>query len=189
MLFRRHKPIIVVSGLPRSGTSLMMQMLEAGSVSILTDHARQQDTNNPRGYYEYEPVKHLYRGEYRWLKDAQGKAVKVIAPLLPYLPNDYAYKVILMQRDMDEILDSQYTMLTRLNQSTEHFNAYRLREEYRQQLERAQWWTDEQITVDYNQLMVNPQAVIPRLCVFLNLRLDQPAMHAVIDPTLYRSRR
>jgi hypothetical protein len=96
--------IIVVSGLPRSGTSLMMQMLEAGGQTVLVDHVRKADSDNPEGYYEYEAVKDLSKGETVWLAEAQGKAVKVISALLEFLPVEYTYRVIFMRRRIPEIL-------------------------------------------------------------------------------------
>ena len=98
--------ITVVSGLPRSGTSMMMQMLAAGGISPMTDEVRAADSDNPRGYYELEKVKHL-RQDHTWLKDAVGKAVKIVHLLLMELPADRDYRVILMQRDLEEVLRSQ----------------------------------------------------------------------------------
>ena len=105
--------IVVVSGLPRSGTSMMMKMLEAGGIPPLTDHIRAADEDNPRGYYEFERVKKLREGDVAWLPDARGKAVKVIAALLTYLPAAYNYRVIFMRRAMPEVLASQRQMLAR----------------------------------------------------------------------------
>ena len=88
-LTRRHRgaadPVIVVSGPPRSGTSLLMQMLEAGGVEPLRDDTRPADAGNPRGYYEFEAVKRL-RHDHEWLQGAEGKLVKIVTPLLSMLP-------------------------------------------------------------------------------------------------------
>src|ERR1043165_1737839 len=111
MMFNKRKPITVVSGLPRSGTSMMMKMLEAGGMSLLVDNLRTADDDNPAGYYEFEPVKKLSQGDFDWLEEAQGKAVKVIAALLADLPSAYTYQIIFMRRDMFEILASQNKML------------------------------------------------------------------------------
>src|SRR5262245_8801795 len=109
---RGRDPLVVVSGLPRSGTSMAMKMLEAGGVPILTDGIRTADISNPKGYYEYEPVKELDKGgDPAWLAEARGKAVKIISFLLTYLPETYDYQVIFMQRDLDEAIASQNTML------------------------------------------------------------------------------
>src|SRR5688572_23499153 len=114
-----RKPIVVVSGLPRSGTSMMMNMLEAGGVELLVDGLRRPDGNNPRGYFEFEPVKELDQyGDASWLLQAPGRAVKVISYLLPKLPQSFAYQVIFMNRDLSEILASQRRMLIDRSQPT-----------------------------------------------------------------------
>src|SRR3990167_393038 len=98
--------IVIVSGLPRSGTSLMMQMLRAGGMSLLIDDQRPADADNPHGYWEYEPVKRLQHDN-SWLPQAEGKAVKVVSALLQYLPPRHTYKIIVMHRPMQEVLASQ----------------------------------------------------------------------------------
>ncbi|NJN53987.1 MAG: sulfotransferase [Anaerolineae bacterium] len=110
-LFKTDQPVIIVSGLPRSGTSMMMKMLEVGGIPPLTDQIRTADNDNPKGYYEFERVKQLDKGDTAWVADAQGKVVKVISQLLRYLPADQEYRVIFMRRNMDEILASQQKML------------------------------------------------------------------------------
>src|SRR5437764_15261399 len=114
-LFRRLRygaPIIVVSGLPRSGTSMAMKMLDAGGVGIVTDGVRTADESNPKGYYEFEPVKELDKnGDLSWLPGARGKAVKIISFLLTYLPDTFDYQVLFMNRDIDEVLASQNKMI------------------------------------------------------------------------------
>ncbi len=107
----RGRPIVVVSGLPRSGTSMAMKMLDAGGMPLVTDGVRSADISNPNGYYEFEPVKDLERGEAAWLADARGKAVKIVSPLLTYLPESFDYQVIFMRRPLAEIIDSQHAML------------------------------------------------------------------------------
>ena len=107
----RGRPIVVVSGLPRSGTSMAMKMLDAGGMPLVTDGVRSADISNPNGYYEFEPVKDLERGEAAWLADARGKAVKIVSPLLTYLPESFDYQVIFMRRPLAEIVDSQHAML------------------------------------------------------------------------------
>src|SRR3989442_4789242 len=104
--------IVIVSGLPRSGTSLMMQMLQAGGMSLLKDDLRPPDADNPNGYWEYEPVKRLQQDN-SWIPKAEGKAVKVVSALLQYLPPQHTYKIIFMQRPMREIMASQTVMLER----------------------------------------------------------------------------
>ena len=97
------EPIVIVSGLPRSGTSMMMKMLEAGGIPPLTDEIREADTDNPKGYYEFERVKKLDKGDIAWLPEAEGKSVKVISALLKHLPAEYDYRIIFMRREMTRI--------------------------------------------------------------------------------------
>ena len=108
--------IIIVSGLPRSGTSLLMQMLAAGGIMVITDKLRTADADNPRGYYEFELVKKI-KQDASWLPQVRGKAVKMISQLLYDLPGSESYRVILMERDLDEVLVSQEKMLERLGRT------------------------------------------------------------------------
>ena len=119
---KEEKFVTVVSGLPRSGTSMMMKMIEAGGIAPLTDKIRRADDDNPKGYFEFERVKKMPDGDTAWVEDAQGKAVKVIAALLEYLPQEYTYKVLFMRRSMDEILASQKQMLIRSEKPTDEIS-------------------------------------------------------------------
>jgi len=184
--------IVIVSGLPRSGTSLMMQMLQAGGVKLLTDQMRQPDDDNPRGYYEFEQVK-LLKDDSTWLAGAEGKAVKVISMLLPDLPAAYHYKVVFMMRDMDEILASQRRMLERSGvislgptdaKMCHHLERHLV--QLRQFLAQANYL--DTLWCHYNELLRCPREMTDRLVNFLNINLDQSSMVAVIDPTLYRQR-
>ena len=111
-----NQTITIVSGLPRSGTSLMMQMLDSGGMEVVTDNIRPPDEDNPKGYYEFEKAKKI-KEDPSWLKDMRGKAFKIVSMLLYDLPADEKYKVIFMKRNMDEILSSQNKMLERLGQN------------------------------------------------------------------------
>ncbi|HZP17091.1 MAG TPA: hypothetical protein VFB00_03930, partial [Terriglobales bacterium] len=104
--------ITIVSGLPRSGTSLMMQMLAAGGMQLLTDSVRQPDIDNPRGYCEWELIKHLPQ-QPDLIDRAEGKAVKIISQLLLSVPRGRSYKLIFMERPLPEVLASQEEMLKR----------------------------------------------------------------------------
>src|SRR5919108_6386357 len=120
---RYGTPITVVSGLPRSGTSMTMKMLSAGGMDLLTDGERQPDDQNPNGYFELEAVKGLDKGENpAWLADARGKAVKIISFLLTWLPETYDYRVIFMDRDIEEILRSQSKMLVSRGEDPDALN-------------------------------------------------------------------
>lgn len=171
----------------------MMQMLEAGGVPILMDEVRQADASNPRGYYEYAPVKRLQEDDKPaviWMQQARGHAVKVVSPLLPHLPMQERYSVLFMRRSLDEIIASQSSMLAQSPQVVHE----RLRVEYEHHLLNVQRWLAVQrhmqvLDVQYAQLLHNAAMLIPTLVRFLDLALDQEAMQRVIDPNLYRHRR
>jgi hypothetical protein len=184
--------VTVVSGLPRSGTSLMMMMLEAGGMQVLTDKIRTADEDNPEGYYEFERVKQIEQDR-SWLEDAKGKAVKMIAELLKHLPPDYTYKVIFMRRKMEEILASQKQMLTRRGEPTDRVSDERMAKLFTEYLERVEAWIAEQpnievIYVGYNEVLENPVGEAKRINQFLGNTLNVENMVGVVDPTLYRQR-
>src|SRR5688572_12632893 len=113
----RGPPVIVVSGLPRSGTSMMMRMLEAGGIPILSDGERPADVDNPFGYYEDARVLDLAgRPDRRWVAQARGRALKVVSHLLAHLPHENVYDVILMRRELGDVIASQNRMLERLGE-------------------------------------------------------------------------
>lgn len=185
--------VIIVSGLPRSGTSMMMRMLEAGGLDVLTDDIRTADKDNPRGYYEFERVKQLDHDK-AWLEDARGRVVKIISQLLPKLPGDCTYKVVFMHRAMEEILASQRRMLVRRGKATDDISNERMAVLFRKHLERVEDWLDQQpnfdvIHVSYNQVLVSPQEQAKRINAFFGRELDVRAMTEVVDPDLYRQRR
>ncbi|CAN5270233.1 hypothetical protein BH20VER2_BH20VER2_05090 [soil metagenome] len=184
--------ITVVSGLPRSGTSLMMQMLAAGGLPALTDGFRTPDESNPRGYLEYEPVKKL-RSDRSWLELARGHAVKIIHLLLRELPTDRGlqYRVLLIRRPLEEVLASQRAMLER--QGKKAGDDALLAKVYRGQLEQAEQWLASApgfsvLEVEHHALFESASPTVERLNEFLGGQLDVTAMLGVIDPTLYRQR-
>ena len=184
--------IVVVSGLPRSGTSMLMKMLQAGGMPILTDHSRRADIDNPGGYYEYERVKRLGKDDAGWLSAAEGKAVKIISALLQHLPADHAYRVIFLHRRMEEILASQQKMLANLDQAAGPSDV-ELALLYEAHLRAVSRWLEAQpfvsaLHLDYNQMLVDPVNQVARLNHFLDNRLDAEAMITVVDPYLYRNR-
>lgn len=187
-----RRTIVVVSGLPRSGTSMMMKMLEKGGLDVLTDQVRQADADNPRGYYEFERVKKL-EGDQSWLPEAEGKAVKIISQLLQYLPPSYSYKIVFMRREMEEILASQKRMLVRRGEEPNAVDDERLAALFRQHVKRVQSWLGEQpnvelVDVSYNRILDRPREAAEHLDAFLEQDLDVEAMAGVVDPSLYRQR-
>ena len=182
--------ITVVSGLPRSGTSLLMGMLKAGGMDLLTDDIRTADEDNPKGYYEFERVKEIEHDQ-AWLKGAQGKVVKIISVLLKHLPQSYTYQVIFMRRKMEEILASQKQMLIRRGEPTDEVSDERIARISRQHLEQIETWIDEQpnikvIYINYNDVLRNPAKEVKRVNRFLDNALSVKRMVKVVDQTPYR---
>ena len=188
-----RKPVVIVSGLPRSGTSMMMEMLVAGGLEALTDNIRTADLDNPKGYYEFEKVKELERDS-SWMDGARGKGVKIISFLLKHLPQNYDYKIIFMRRKMDEILASQRQMLIRRGEPTDAVSDERLSELFEKHLKYVESWIDKQpniqvIYVNYNDALENTACHIENINAFLGNILDPGKMEAVIDRALYRQRK
>jgi len=184
--------IIIVSGLPRSGTSMVMQLLEAGGLEILTDNIRAANEDNQQGYYELEIVKKLSEDD-SFLKDAPGKVVKVISELLEYLPSDYAYKVVFVRRDMSEILASQKKMLARRGKPLDGISDQELSQLFEMSIDQARNWMNSQPNVDfleinYNELMTNARQTVESLADFLGRNLQKEKMIAVPQQRFYRNR-
>ena len=191
--WRYGQPIVVVSGLPRSGTSMAMKMLEAGGLELVTDEARTADEDNPKGYYEDERVLHLHKNEDKqWLTDARGKGIKIISFLLEHLPPENNYKVVFMRRHLDEVLASQGKMLERRGTEDE-IEDDNMRDIYTNHLlkvkavlrcrDHLDW-----VEVDYKGVLENPRRAAERVREFLGLGLDVDKMTGVVDERLYRNR-
>ncbi len=183
--------IVVVSGLPRSGTSLMMQMLQAGGYPVLCDDQRVADENNPRGYLEYEKVRRLERDS-SWLAEAEGRAVKIVSLLLYSLPQQFEYRILFLRRSLDEIQQSQAAMLQR-NQPHAIGGVRDLRSDFERHLQHLkEWWrTQMNMSVqecDYAEIIHSPRKQAAAVAQFLNAPLDLDAMAAAVDPTLHRQR-
>jgi hypothetical protein len=183
--------LTIVSGLPRSGTSLMMKMLEAGGLPVLVDGVRTADVDNPRGYYEFEPVKRL-KEDTAWVAPACGKAVKMVYLLLLDLPPDVEYRVLFMRRNIDEVLASQAAMLRRLGKSAPLDDA-RMAALFRDGLAKFDGWVKDRpnfhlLDVSYNALVTDAAPVAIEVDQFLGGGLDVDAMTRIVDPTLYRNR-
>ncbi len=186
--------ITVVSGLPRSGTSMMMKMLDSGDMPLLIDRIRMADEDNPKGYYEYERVKDLEKDN-SWLDTARGRTIKIVSPLLRNLKldEDYSYKIIFMLRELDEILASQKKMAERLNQNSDTIRDNILKEKYSLHLEEIYEWLGQKENIDalfvnYTDVLENPLAIAEGISEFLDMHLNIPKMAAVADTSLYRQR-
>src|SRR5262245_17358418 len=164
-----NSEILVVSGVPRSGTSLMMQLLYMGGIPAVTDHIRAPDPDNPRGYYEFERVKKV-KDDAAWLPEARGKVVKMVSQLLYDLPPTERYRVVFMERDLDEVLDSQEKMLRRLGQPVAPRDS--MRRAFALHLNRIRRWMTEQpsmtvLRIRFSDVVARPEDEVGRINEFL----------------------
>lgn len=196
-LMRRRKygdAVIVVSGLPRSGTSMMMKMLDATGLPIMTDHERTADEDNPKGYFEFERVKDLKQEpDKSWVRGARGKVLKVISHLLEDLPDENFYRVVLMRRDFDEIIASQNKMLDRRGEENPIEDA-EAKESYIRHLVDVRFMVRkrpnfEMIEVEFGKALEAPQTFVADINDFLGGGLDLDAMMSIVEPDLYRNRK
>ncbi|MBX7165810.1 MAG: sulfotransferase family protein [Pirellulales bacterium] len=184
--------LTIVSGLPRSGTSMMMKMIEKGGIPVLIDNIRTADEDNPNGYYEYEPVKKT-KEDSSWVAGGMGKVVKMVHLLLLDLPLDYKYRVIFMRRHLDEVVKSQNVMLERHGENTADLPPAAIKKLYLSQIDKVQQYVDthpqcfEMIEIDYNEMLANPGPCVEQISDLLD-GLDKQAMLGVVDPKLYRNR-
>jgi hypothetical protein len=185
--------ITVVSGLPRSGTSMMMKMLEAGGIPPVTDEIREADEDNPKGYYEFERVKQMDQGDTSWVPGAQGKVVKVISALLKHLPDDHQYRVVFVRRNMPEILASQRKMLIRRGEDPDKMDDKQMAMLFEKHLKQVEEWMAARpnfqvLYVHYTDVLTDPMPQIAKINEFLGGALDTQAMATVVDRNLYRNR-
>lgn len=190
---RYGPPVVVVSGLPRSGTSMAMKMLEAGGLAVVSDGIRSADEDNPKGYFEDERVKDLHEMEDKtWLRNSRGKAIKIISWLLKELPEDNNYKVVFMRRHLEEVLASQAKMLERRGETSETDDE-RMVDVYENHLWRVGYMFKhrphlEALDVEYKQVLETPREHAQQIREFLGLDLDVDKMVGVVDARLYRNR-
>ncbi len=181
--------IVIVTGLPRSGTSMMMQILSAGGISPLTDGRRAADADNPEGYYEFEPAKGLHRDN-SWLAEAKGRAVKIVAQMLPHISADFAYRVIFMEREMQEVLESQKRMLGSKLENAEKQADGRLAATFTAQISLVKRMLDlrsiPSIFIRYERAIAEPLEVASKINAFLGGKLNESAMAAAVKPMLRR---
>ena len=186
--------VTVVSGAPRSGTSLMMRMLEAGGIPALTDGQRPPDAHNPHGYFEYSPVKRLALGDAAsWIEAARGQAVKIIYRLLIYLPPRMSYRIVFMERDWEEVFASQRDMLRAQGDAAASQETARLIPAMAAELRDVKEWLARQpdmtvLAVPYAEVVRDPLKWSHEVARFLGGGLDEAAMAAAVDPSLYRHR-
>ncbi len=187
------EPVVLVSGLPRSGTSMAMKMLSAGGLSLIEDGIRTADEDNPKGYFEDERVKDLAEMQDKsWMRNVRGRVIKVVSSLIQYLPADNYYKVIFLRRDLGEVLASQAKMLVRRDETHDTADEDMIRM-YEQHLEKVMFqlrFRDyfDVLYVNFKDVVKDPRAQAERMNSFLGGRLDVDAMAGVVDPSLYRNR-
>lgn len=184
--------LTIVTGLPRSGTSMMMRMLQSGGMEVVTDNIRKADEDNPEGYYEFEKVKEI-KEDASWLDGVEGKVVKMASTLLYDLPSDRKYGLIFMKRNLEEILLSQRKMLERKG-AEDNIDDEEMRRLFSKHLEEIERWLSEQknmeiFYMDYNDMLRNPKENVSILNRFLDNRLDVGRMIKVVDDSLYRNRK
>jgi len=188
------KPLIIVSGLPRSGTSMLMRMLEAGGLEVITDRIRGADEDNPTGYFELEQVKDLDKNKDKtWLRQFRGKAVKIISFLLSDLPKDLNYKVIFVLRDLSEVMASQNRMLAHRGEPVDTSRDEQMAANYTRHLRKVKYLLDRSPRIDvfyvnHQDVLREPKRQACRIRSFLRRRLDVEAMAAAVNADLYRNR-
>ncbi len=191
---RFGEPIVVVSGVPRSGTSMVMRMLAAGGMPLVVDEIRAADEDNPEGYFEVERVKHLAQDRDKsWLRDARGKAIKIISYLLQDLPDSNDYKVLFLNRNLHEVLASQAKMLARRGENSDTSDE-RMLEFFQDHLARVKAAIRrrqcfEMCEIEYEDALENPRLAAARIRDFLGRPLDLDGLASAVDPSLYRNRR
>jgi len=188
-----NQTVTIVSGLPRSGTSMMMKMLAAGGLEPLTDNLRTADEDNPKGYFEFERVKQIEQDK-AWLDEARGRAVKLISALLKHLPPSYNYKVVFMRRSMPEILASQRQMLVRRGEPTDTVPDEKMAAMFEKHVAQVETWLAAQpnievLYVSYNDVMKDSLSHAERINSFLGGSLQVDEMVSVVDRGLYRQQR
>lgn len=184
--------ITVVSGLPRSGTSLMMQMIVAGGIPALTDALRQADENNPKGYFEWETAK-LLKQHPESIAEAEGKVVKVISALLPNLPDGHEYRIVFMIRPLEEVIASQNKMLQRLGKEVPKTSKALVMAAFEKHLKETNAWLAKKaniavLRVNHSAVLDNPEAEAARIAAFLGTRLNVQEMVGRVEPSLHREK-
>jgi LPS sulfotransferase NodH len=184
--------LTIVSGLPRSGTSMMMKMVEAGGIPVIVDNIRGADDDNPKGYYEFEPVKKT-KEDASWVEGSAGKCVKMVYRLLYDMPSTHKYRVLFMRRHLDEVIKSQQVMLERSGKKGGDLGDDQFKMLFRKETDKCLKWIADQpniecIEVSYNDLLANALPLISQVNQFLGGDLNEEAMAGVVDPSLWRNR-
>lgn len=191
---RYGRPVVLVSGLPRSGTSMLMQMLEKGGMPIVTDKVRTPDEDNPKGYHEFERIKELDKTtDKSWLKNYRGQVIKTISYLLQDLPLNLNYQVLFLRRNIEEVLRSQNKMLERSGTTGTVVPDEKMRHNYELHLKKVYYRLDrtpnfQVLYLDYSAVVENPRREAMRIDAFLGRGLNVEAMASAVESGLYRNR-
>ncbi len=187
----RREIVTIVSGLPRSGTSMLMQMLAAGGLAPFSDGERTADEDNPKGYYEHEKVKALARDN-AWLGEAKGSCIKIVSQLLKFLPAGLPYRIIFIDRNLDEVVRSQRVMIERQSGTGAKLTDERLKEAFRKQVEIAKIHMARShmhvLYLNYDLCVGSPAEAARQVNAFLGGGLDEAAMAAAVDAGLKRQK-
>lgn len=180
--------ITLITGIPRSGTSLMMQLFKAANVDIATDAIRTEDDNNPKGYYELEAVKGIVKNN-AFLKDLDGKTIKIVAPLVTFIDLSLEYRVVFMIRDLDEVVQSQEKMVGKDQQDQKE----KFKTMYAMHIEKSRQFLNSHnipfIEIQHRELLQNPELSLKRLIDFCGWETPLEELKSVIDHSLYRNRK
>jgi hypothetical protein len=184
--------ITVVSGLPRSGTSLMMQMIVAGGLPPLTDGLRTADENNPRGYFEWEPAKSLKQNPGA-IAVGEGKVVKIISALLPLLPDDHEYRIVFMLRPLEEVIASQNSMLRRLGKEVPRTSGQSVKAAFEKHLRETEQLLSTRpnvtvLKVEHARVLADSIGQASRVAAFLGGGLKIESMAAQVERSLHREK-
>jgi hypothetical protein len=180
--------ITLITGIPRSGTSLMMQLFNAANASIATDSIRVEDENNPKGYYELEAVKGIVKNN-SFLKELNGKTIKIVAPLVTFIDLSLQYRVVFMLRDLDEVVQSQEKMVGKDQQDQKE----KFKSMYALHIEKSRQFLLTHsipfIEIQYKELLQNPETCLQGLIDFCGWETPMVELKSVIDDSLYRNRK
>ena len=185
--------VTIVAGLPRSGTSMAMRIIDQGGIPALIDEIRKADEDNPKGYYEFEPVKKTKK-DASWLETAPGKVVKMVYRLLYDLPDNYQYRIVFMKRRLEQVIASQNVMLDHKGKAGGSLSDEQLLATFRKEIEKIEQWLAEQpnfktLYVMYNEVLEDAGPKVAAINKFLGGNLDTEKMLAVVDKSLYRQRK
>ncbi len=189
--------LIIVTGLPRSGTSLLMQMLGAGGISLLYDSERLPDEFNPYGYYEHQIIHNLAKtSDISCLQQYKGYAVKIISPILVKLTITFPARIIYIKRDLQEVIVSQQKMSYKnklLNISSLSLDQKKLLNIFEKHTQQMMSFILHNpnlklLEVNFSEVFSHSENIINSIDKFLDGNLERTGMKSVIKPELYRNK-